>query len=129
MKRLLCFAALLLASLSASATCTLGRLTLTADANGVYNSFIRPPSTCIDAMVLAANVAETYTVQTGARYCIFSSTAAFYARKDATAAVPSTEVADGTASELSPSSWYMTGTTTISFIAPSAATITISCYI
>lgn len=121
------FAVLVLCVTSVFAAGTLTPLNLYRDGNSA-NTMVRSAPFYIDAMVLAANVAETYTKPTGAKTCVFSANAPFYARPNATAAVPSTEVADGTGSELSPASWNVGDVTTISFIAPTAAIITLSCY-
>lgn len=98
--------------------------------NNSLSSQIRNAPTYVDASVLAANVAETRTVPTGARYVIFSQNcAAVYMKLGATAAVPAADVTDGTASELNPAAWFITGSTQISMIAPTACTITISWYL
>lgn len=112
---------------AAAATCTLVNFALVRD-EGSANALIRVPSQCVDNRVLAAGVAETYTVQSGAKTCLFSSNAPFWARPDATAAVPAADVSDGTGSTFSPAAWYVGATTSISLIAPTVAALSIECY-
>lgn len=104
----------------------LTQLTINTDWRGVV-TFARPASDTINAKSLAAGVAETETVPAGATFVIFSSTADFYAKTNATATVPG-DVADGTASELNPAMWTVTGGTTISVIAPAATVVTFTYY-
>lgn len=56
------------------------------------------PAEWVDAFSLAVSTAETYTVPAAARFLRFTSSGAFYYNAFATAAEPSDEVADGTAS-------------------------------
>jgi hypothetical protein len=93
-------------------------------------SFIKG-SHWIDAMFLgSANVAETYTVPAGVTLAIFSCPNNFYAAYNgATAAVPSAEVTDGSASEMNPAGRVVSGGQTISFVSATASTpISISLY-
>lgn len=92
------------------------------------NIFARNPAAHIDARVLAAGVAETHTVPTAADIVIFSSDGDFYARPNASAAVPAADVTDGTGSELNPVIWHLSGVTTIGIIAPAAQKVTLSFY-
>ena len=85
-------------------------------------------ATQIDAMVLAAGVAETYTLPSGCRYVMFSADGDFYARYAGTAAVPTTEVTDGTGAELNPAVRYVGDQTTISVIASATTIVTICAY-
>ena len=90
---------------------------------------IIPRAHYINAMVLAAGVAETFTIPTDCTYLFMTATANFYARFSGTpAAVPSTEIADGTGSALNPTARHVGGLTSISFIAPTDCTITIECF-
>lgn len=52
----------------------------------------------VDNLVLGSDSAESYTVPAGCKYAIISGNAAFYMNVGGTAAVPSTEVTDGTGS-------------------------------
>lgn len=91
--------------------------------------FFRPAPEYVDAMFLAASVNEDYTVPANANYLIFSANADFYVKKGGTAAVPSTEVADGSGSEMNPVGYSVEGGETLGFIAPAADTVvTISVY-
>ncbi len=80
------------------------------------------------ANVLAAGVAEVVTVPTGANYVLFSATADFWANFGAAAAIPATEVADGSASYLNPGLMAIGGATTIGLISPYVATVQMSFY-
>lgn len=88
----------------------------------------------IDAMVLGVATAETYTIPAGARFIEISANGEIYARYDGTAAaVPATEVADGTGSELihqvsNPIRRYVAGIASVSFISAAAQIITICVY-
>ena len=83
----------------------------------------RPPSDTVNALALSASSAESMTVPAGAKFVIFSKTADFYAKPNATAAV-GVDTTDGSASELNPASWMLDGVSTIGVI--SAATCIIS---
>lgn len=108
----------------------------TAEQGG--QSFIAPAG-WVDAMVLAANTEEHYHVDSARTamglesdatlFVIFSADAAFYVNYHATSAVPATEIADGSGPELNPTNRIIfSGITEISFIAPTATTITMSFY-
>lgn len=94
---------------------------------------IRPPSTWIDARVLAANVAETVTVPTfsGERsravIIFFSSTCSnfFYASASGvTAAVPAADVTDGSASGRAPTALKFRQAATFSIVADATCVVT-----
>lgn len=102
-------------------------LTLKRGANG-EQTFARSVPRYIDARVLAANTAESHTVPTGAKFVLFGSDGDFYARPNATAAVPSADVTDGSGSEINPVAWDLTGVTTISLIAAAARVVTLAFY-
>ena len=78
----------------------------------------------IYASVLAATTTEVVTVPTGAKYVLFKSTGTFWANLGAAAAIPSTEVADGSASLLNPELRGLDGAATIGLIAPAICTVT-----
>lgn len=80
--------------------------------------------------VYAGTTAIDVTVPTGYKYVLFSATADFYARYDNTAAVPGTsDITTGTGSELNPTTRSLDDVTTVSIIAPVAATkVTLSFY-
>ena len=99
---------------------------LNTDANSAlfYN-----PSTYVNHYVLAANVAETITVPSGANMVSFSPEIPFYANfAGATAAVPAGDVTDGTGSSYSPSTRYVAGIATISIISSQAGIVTVEFY-
>ena len=87
-------------------------------------------SDTIDARVLASNTAERHTSPTGALFVSFSATGDFYAlfgTSGVTAAVPGSDVTDGTASELNPNARRIPdGVTHISLIAPEATVVTLA---
>lgn len=64
----------------------------------------------INCVVLSAGVAKQITVPTGAMTARFRSTAQFYAKygDNPTATVPSSDITDGSSSDLSPS-WLPVG--------------------
>jgi len=92
------------------------------------NSWALPAPDYVDARVLAAGVEETHTVPADADVVIFSATDDFYVNYDATAAAPSGDVTDGSASELNPVVRDLAGVTTMHVIAPATCTITMSFY-
>lgn len=60
------------------------------------------PATYIDAMVLTADTPAAYTIPTGAVNVLINCTGDVWVRFGDAGAVPSTDVTDGTASELNP---------------------------
>ena len=56
----------------------------------------------IDNIVLAAGVAKTYTIPTGAAYLLMSGTALFFARFGGAASIPIADVTDGTGACVAP---------------------------
>lgn len=94
--------------------------------------FAPPPADYVDVRVLAANTAERHAIPGGAKYVLFSADGNFYAKfgeVTVTAAVPSADVVDGTASELNPEGREIpSGSGYVSLIAPVATIITMSFY-
>jgi hypothetical protein len=82
----------------------------------------------IDARVLAVSAAESHTIPTGARYVMFSANGDFYANFAGTAAIPTADVTDGTASILNPQLRTIGAATTISLISPAACIVTMEFY-
>lgn len=82
----------------------------------------------IDAIVLTANAAATYTVPTGANYLLFSGNTNFYVKIGGTATVPSASTATGAASISNPSLRSTGGATSVSIIAPTTAIVTIEAF-
>lgn len=91
-------------------------------------AFAPTPSDHVDARVLAANTAERHTIPAGAKFVSFSADGDFYAKfGDGTvnAAVPSTDVTNGTGSALNPGvRRIVEGITHVSLIAAAARVIT-----
>lgn len=114
---------------SGTMTNLLNRINLSSSEGQVEIYFVKAPE-YVDAMVLAADTAESYTIPTGAKRIIFSADGNYYARFDdgGDATVPSTEVVDGSSSFLNPAQLDITGVTSISFISSSARVITLAVY-
>jgi len=85
-------------------------------------------SNSVYASVLAAGVPEVVTIPTAAKKVIFSATSDFYVKFGGAAAVPSTEVADGTASILNPQLRSIDAVTTIGIISPTTCIVTMEFY-
>ena len=104
------------------------KLTIQGGADG-YNTFAIRGSTDI-YHYHDITTADTITVPAGARFALFSASDDFFARYDGQAAVvPSSDVEDGTGSELNPIVRAVKAGETISIIAAAAATIvTVSFY-
>ena len=98
------------------------------------NTFAIVQSDYIDARVLGAASAESHTVPTGYNFVMFNCVTAaglaatFWADFDGTAAIPSSDVTDGTTCEANPRIRYVGGVTTISLIAPAACIVIMSWY-
>ena len=105
------------------------KLEVEAGANGKSTFSIPAPSdgVSINALQLAANTAESFTIPSGAKFVIFNSTEDFYARYDTTATVPA-DTTDGTASELNPTIRTLDSRDTISVISESSCKITATFY-
>ena len=78
--------------------------------------------------VLAANVAESVTVPTGAKFVIITSTANLWVKIGGVATVPSGDTTNNTGSELNPSVRYLGDSTTIGIISESAAKVSLVFY-
>lgn len=112
-------------ALSARAAIDYLRLPSAFDGNQVF-ARTKPGYVC--ARVLAASTAETNAVPSGATKVFFAATGNFFARPDGTVTVPSADVTDGTAGEINPTVWDVSGVTNIMVIADSAITVTLSFY-
>lgn len=86
-----------------------------------------PTSTDINGRALLANVAESITVPSGARFALFNATADFYAKYTGTAAVIS-DITNGTGSELNPTVRTLVATDTISVISAEVCKVTVCFY-
>lgn len=88
------------------------------------------PPDYVDARVLSAGSAKRHAVPEGARFVSFSATMDFYALfgdSSVVAAVPSTDVTNGTAPELNPMARKIPDATThISLVAEAAGKVTLS---
>ena len=124
----------ILASLAAAALLLLtghllaqNALRIFPESGGAYSSFLPEAPTYVNAKSLAASVAESFTVPTGAVRVIFSATCNFYANPTTTATVPG-DVTNGSASMLNPNGWGVRDVTTISVIAPTTCVVTAAFY-
>lgn len=98
---------------------------------GPFSAGIRPSPDYVDARVIVANTQEQYTVPNNVSVVLFSATDNFYAKPNASCAVPAADVSDGTAPELNPAAWALPPdkAQTINFNAPSNVVITVCAYL
>lgn len=68
-----------------------------ASPHGVMNSAVSFPL-WVDNMFLGSDSAESYAIPAGAGFAIITSNQPFWARVGGTAAIPTTEITDGTGS-------------------------------
>jgi len=104
----------------------MNKLVIASSADG-NNSLSIPAPYTINGAVLAANIAESITVPSGAKYALFNATADFYARYNGTAAVI-TDKSDGTGSELNPTIRTLASGDTISVISGETCYVTVAFY-
>lgn len=98
---------------------------------------VRRPSTYIDARVLAATVAETWTAPTFAGasgvplVVVFSCTCShfYYEIGGGTATAPAGDVSDGTASGRNPTSLWVDQAQVLSVVSTDGGTITLEVYL
>ncbi|MFA5394432.1 MAG: hypothetical protein WC346_00250 [Methanogenium sp.] len=82
-----------------------------------------------NAVVLAANVAKSHNVPSGAKRVNISATKDFFADfSGETAVIPTEDITDGTSSILNPTLRSIEGVESISFIAEEATVITLEFY-
>lgn len=77
---------------------------------------------------VSAGTAGSFTLDDDTRYVTFGNTGNFYAKIGGTAAAPSANVTDGTASVLNPTGFMVEGGETLSLFAASGVIITIAEY-
>ena len=82
----------------------------------------------VNNYVLTANTNTAVTVPTGASYAVFSATVDIWVNIGGTAAVPSTNVTDGTGSDLNPTIRRVESGGTIGVISEYAAKVSIAFY-
>jgi D-arabinose 1-dehydrogenase-like Zn-dependent alcohol dehydrogenase len=82
----------------------------------------------VNARVLAASTAESLAVPAGARYVLLTANADFWADFTTTAAIPATDITDGSSPLLNPSLRALEGTTTISVISATVCIVTAEFY-
>jgi len=96
----------------------------------LYNDSVEIP-TYVDARVLGASTAETFTVPAGYYFAVFSGNVAvgdYYTKIGGTAAVPAADISDGSASFPNIGYCRVTPGQVISVISPTAGIITIAFY-
>ena len=110
---------------------TMSELSLIRDNRGVPTGGLVTTG-YVDAVVLTTNVAQTYTVPSGANYLRFSGNADFYVNIGGTATVPSVTTATGASNMLikleSPAIRSVSGNTSVSVIAPATTIVTIEAF-
>ncbi len=79
--------------------------------------------TVYSTVISVGGTAESVTVPAGARIVFFKATADFYVKTSGTAAVPSGDVLDGSASLLNPESLYVERVSTLSLVSSSGGAI------
>lgn len=108
---------------------TMNSLRVQETASGFPVTYFITASSYNNNISLAANVAKSVSVPTGARFALFRPTADFYARWDGSAAtVPAADITDGTSSILNPEGVEVVGLTTFSVISPYACNLQIAFY-
>jgi hypothetical protein len=78
------------------------------------------PASYTDAIVLVPNTPIVYSVPTGAVYTLINCTSSVWVRFGGVAAIPSTNITDGSASVLNPALRAIPGVTSIGFVSSAA---------
>lgn len=99
---------------------------LSKDANFYPHGIVIYPPKYVNAYVLVANTAQTVTVPTDARVALFSCTRDFYINWQTTAAVPSSNITNGTGPELNPVARDISDYTSFSVISSEDCILTIA---
>jgi hypothetical protein len=87
---------------------------------GAETGLVRP-SDYVCALALAPGAEKTLPAPADARVALMSASGDFYARLNATAAVPVGDVTDGSGSELNPTMWRLAAGDVLHFITAGAA--------
>lgn len=82
----------------------------------------------INVRFLAAGVAETETIPTGARIVLFSATSNFYLNTRAAAVIPTGDITNGSGPEYNPIARLLVAGETMSLIAPAACIVMMAYY-
>lgn len=130
LRRLIFAAALALCAVSAQAVCTLTTFRAFPD-GGSQPSFIPlPPTGCVNKVDLAANVAKTDSIPTGAnRVLIGSNCSEVHVKLGATVPAVAGDITDGTSGMVNVTQWHVTGATQITVISPAACRVTFAYYL
>lgn len=105
-------------------------MALTQTVPAAFYKGIIPFPLWVDVMALGASTAESYTVPASASFCIITCTTPVWARISGTAAIPSTEIADGSGSFYVSSGTQMKLDSggTLSLISAAASLVSIGVY-
>ena len=87
---------------------------------------VTPFSDTVYHLLLTPSTNKVVAVPAGARVALINYDANTWVRINAVAVVPVSDVVDGMGSDLNPSAKYLDGVTTINFISPSPAKISIA---
>lgn len=102
-------------------------LNLGKDPNG-STTFLRGTTDYIDVIVFNGS-SQNYTIPSGAKYLIFSSTGNFWLDpRGGTVSVPAVTTVDGTSFELNPAGFEVSGVSSISVIGTSGQVLSIAVY-
>ena len=82
-----------------------------------------------DVYVLSSDTPITVNFPSGARNVLFSCNADFYVCANGTASIPTTNITDGSGSELNPTIRYINQFTSVSVIAPADCILTCNYYL
>lgn len=102
------------------------------DSSNAYSSMLLPMSSYTNAAVLVANTNATQTVPAGALYVRFAApgcTSGFYLKRNAAAAIPASNVTDGSSSEANPAGATLYSTATFGLISSVGCVVTMSYYV
>ena len=102
-------------------------LVIVPDANMDFPTWLAVQSDTINALSLAAGVAESSTVPAGAGKVLFGATGNYNVKVNGTATVPG-DTTDGSASELNPMGYKVNPGDVISIIASAACIVTLAYY-
>jgi hypothetical protein len=102
---------------------------LSRDANFLPDGLVIPTSQYINAYVLTAGTVQGVSIPNGARVAIFNSTGNFYLNWLTTAAVPATNITDGSGPELNPVARDVSDYSSYSLIAPADCVVTVAYFL
>lgn len=138
MKKLFCFSAILVALFITSSVFALDKFLsyrheTSSESRNEYVPVVPSVNFAIKqgyiyTNVLAANVAESVTIPTGAKFFVINSTSDIWVKVGAAATVPAGDTTNDSGSELNPGVRYLGSDTTVGIISESAAKVSIMFY-